>query len=89
MDHYLWIVTFKFLQKLHNNKGKRWIKNKYYPSYYDGKHFGNWVLTSPKEDNHLIKMAWTPIKYHKMIQHNHSPYDKSKKDYFENRIYSC
>ena len=89
MDHYLWFITFKFLQRLHNNKGKRWIKSKYYPPYYDGKHFGNWVLTGPKENNHLIKMSWTPIKIHKMIKHNHSPYDKSKNDYFENRQYSC
>ena len=89
MDHYLWIVTFKFLQKLHRNKRKGWIKNKYYPPYYDGKHFGNWVLTSPKEDDHLVKMVWTSIKIHKMVKHNHSPYDESKSDYFENRKVSC
>jgi RNA-directed DNA polymerase len=89
MDYYLWNITFKFLQKLHKNKGKSWIKNKYYPTYYDGRHSGNWVLTGLKENNHLIKMAWTPIKYHTMIQHNNSPYDSSKSEYFINRYQSC
>ena len=44
-----------------------------------------WILTGPKEENHLIKMSWTKIKRHKMITHNNSPYDKSKEDYFMNR----
>ena len=85
MDHYIWTKTKKFLTRMHNNKGWKWIKNKYFPPYFDGKHYGNWVLTGPKKGNHLIRMAWTPIKRHVMIKHNSSPYDVNLVEYFENR----
>ena len=85
MDHYIWTKTKKFLTRMHNNKGWKWIKNTYFPPYFDGKHYGNWVLTGPKKGNHLIRMAWTPIKRHVMIKHNSSPYDVNLVEYFENR----
>lgn len=86
LDDYIWNLTFKFLCRMHKNKSKGWIVNKYYPFYYDGKHYGNWVLTGPKKGNHLRKMVWTPIKRHRMIKHNYSPYDKTKTEYFEQRV---
>lgn len=85
MDYYIWNKIYKFLRRLHQNKGWKWIKRKYFPEYDDGYHRGKWILTGPKEENHLIKMSWTKIKRHKMITHNNSPYDKSKEDYFMNR----
>ena len=48
LDHYLWNKSFRFLRRLHPNKGKRWIKDRYFPFYFDGKHYGNWVLTDLK-----------------------------------------
>ena len=85
LDHYLWNKSFRFLRRLHPNKGKRWIKDRYFPFYFDGKHYGNWVLTDPKTDDNLVKMNWTPIRRYIMIKHNYSPYDHDKKDYFANR----
>jgi RNA-directed DNA polymerase len=85
MDYYIWNKIYKFLRRLHPNKGWKWIKRKYFPEYDDGYHRGKWVLTGPKQENHLIKMSWTKIKRHKMITHNNSPYDKSKENYFMNR----
>ena len=89
MDNYIWRKTYKFVRRLHSDKPWYWIKEKYYPFYDDGKHYGNWILTGPKEGNVLIKMAWTPIQRHAMIQHNNSPYDKSKSEYFEKRKSNC
>ena len=85
MDHYIWEITFNFACRMHSNKSKDWIINKYYPFYFDGKHYGNWVLTGPKKGNHLKKMVWTPIRRHKMIKYNYSPYDKTKTEYFKQR----
>lgn len=85
MDYYIWNKIYKFLRRLHPNKGWKWIKRKYFPEFDDEYHHGKWILTGPNEGNHLIKMNWTKIKRHRMITHNYSPYDKSKTDYFENR----
>ena len=89
MDNYIWIKIYKFVRRLHPNKPMKWIKERYFPHYFDGKHYGNWILTGPNEGNTLIKMVWTPIRRHIMIQFNHSPYDKSKYEYFTKRRFNC
>jgi len=85
MDNYIWGRIYKFVKRLHPNKPWYWIKKKYFPFYHDGKYYGNWVLTGPKEGNILIKMVWTPIRRRAMIKYNYSPYDKSKSEYFMKR----
>ena len=89
MDHYIWTKIFKSVKRLHPNKPMKWIKERYFPHYFDGKHYGNWILTGPKENNTLTKMVWTPIRRHTMIQFNFSPYDKSKEEYFNKRASFC
>jgi RNA-directed DNA polymerase len=85
MDTYIWHKVLKFVKRLHPKKPMKWIIKTYFPAYNDGKHKSKWVLTGSKEGNKLIKMVWTPIKRHFMIQFNHSHYDKSKKEYFNKR----
>ena len=85
LDYYLWNKVFKFLKRMHPHKNMKWIKNRYFPFYYDGKYYGNWILKDPKSDSHLVKMEWTPIRRYVMIKHDYSPYDRDKKDYFANR----
>lgn len=85
MDSYIWLKTRKFIKKLHPKKRWKWIKNKYYPLYDDGHHRTNWILTGPKEKNHLFRMDWLPIKRWIMIKNNFSPYDRTKTVYFLNR----
>ena len=85
IDNFLWEKTMKFLKRLHNNKSLKVIVNKYFPLFDNGKHKDKWVLQSPKEGKHLIKMSWTPIKRHTMIKFNYSPFDKSKSEYFDKR----
>jgi len=87
MDYYLWHKVFSFLKRLHQNKPIKWIKKKYYPPYIDENHIDNWVPKGPKKGNRLIKMGWIPIKRYSRIQHNHSPYDKTKEQYFKNRAF--
>jgi len=89
MDNYIWKKILKFVQRLHPNKPMKWIKERYFPPYNDGKYSRKWILTGPKEGNRLLKMEWTPIRRHIMIQYNHSPYDKSKREYFKNRASIC
>ena len=77
--------VFKFLKRLHPNKPSKWIKEKYFPPYYDGQHYGNWVLTHPKSGKILKHMNWTLIRRFIMIKHDYTPYNKNLNDYFVNR----
>ena len=88
MDNYIWIKIFKFVKRLHPKKPMYWIKEKYFPYYSDGKYFGNWILTGPQEGNILTRMVWTPIRRHTMIRYNFSPYDDSKREYFNKRRFN-
>ena len=85
MDAYIFRKVYRFLCRMHSNKGKRWINKRYFPYFSDGKHSSKWVLTDPKTGVHLIRMGWTPIRRHIMIKHNYSPYDKDKTEYFKLR----
>ncbi len=85
IDHYIWKKSFNFLKRLHSNKSSKWIYERYFPYYDDGKHRSRWMLTGPKDNNHIVKMSHIPIKRWYMIKHNYSPYDASKKEYFEKR----
>ena len=82
MDNYIWKKTYKFLRRLHPNKGWNWIKKRYFPLYDNGHHRDKWVLTGPQKGNHIAKMSWVKIKRHVMIKYNYSPYDSSKSEYF-------
>lgn len=86
MDAHNYHVTSMFLCRMHSNKGRKWIFQRYYRTDYKGKHKDRWILSSPNEEKvQLIKMSWTPIKRHTMIKHKATPYDSNLKKYFENR----
>ena len=86
MDYYIWTKTWKFLRKLHLNKGYKWIVNKYFPKPKKGdKHQDRWILTDPNTGKQLHKMSHTRIERHNMIKYNYSPLDKTKSEYFYKR----
>ena len=85
MDNYIWQKVFKFIKRLHPNKSIKWLIKTYFPIYKENNRINKWILTGPKKGKHLIKMVWTPIKRHEMIKFNHTPYDKFKEEYFNNR----
>lgn len=88
MDSYIWTRISGFIKRLHPKKSMKWLKKTYFPIYNDGKHVDRWILTGSKEGRRLTKMAWVPIKRHIMIKFNYSPYDNSKREYF-NKWSSC
>lgn len=85
MNNYIWTKVYKFLRRLHPNKGWKWIKKKYFPPFEKWGRKAKWVLTDPKTGNYLYQMGWTPIRRHSMIKYNYSPYDSSKREYFISR----
>ena len=86
IDHYIWIKSYKFLKRLHPNKGIKWIIKKYFPQYDgEGNFIGKWTLVGPNDKNQLFKMSSIPIRRWNLIKFNYSPYDVSKTEYFETR----
>lgn len=86
IDHYTWLIIYKYLGRLHKNKSWRWKYNKYFKSDFTGISKDKNILTDPKENkNQLIKMSWTPINRHWPIKYKNSPDDSSLEEYFERR----
>jgi len=85
VDHQVWIKTWKWAERRHPNKGKLWIKNKYFKTV-DNR---NWVFSGENQGEHstrLAVMSAVPIERHIKIQADANPYDPKYEQYFEKRL---
>jgi len=89
MDYFIWQKILKFIRRLHPKKSFQWLTKTYFTTCDDSQSVDKWILTGPKKGNRLIKMGSIPIKRHVMIEFNNSPYDSSKKEYFNDRGRPC
>ena len=86
VDHQIWIKTWKWAVRRHPNKGKLWIKAKYFKTVGNR----NWVFSGENQDEHstsLASMSAVPIERHIKIQADSNPYDPKYEQYFEKRLY--
>ena len=94
LDKLLWWKLWKWAVKRHNNKGKTWLKDKYFrsESFYDEalqkyKH-KNWIFATTKDGKihkRLLFHADTEIVRHVKVKGNSSPYD-GKLVYWSSRM---
>jgi RNA-directed DNA polymerase len=73
IDNYLFWLLWKWARRRHMNKGKRWIKRRYWKT--EGRR--NWVF---KDNLTLLRMEHTPIVRHPQIMLDKNPYIDN--DYF-------
>jgi len=86
IDNHIWNITYRFLKRLHPNKGwRKWTSKRYYKPDRTGQSKDKWILTSPVTGNQLKKMSWTEIRRHELVAYKNSPYDKELKEYYQNR----
>jgi RNA-directed DNA polymerase len=86
VDHQIWIKTWQWAVRRHPNKGKIWIKEKYFKSVGNQ----NWVFSGENQGEQSIKlasMAAVPIERHIKIQADSNPYDPKYEQYFEKRLH--
>ena len=86
VDHQIWIKTWKWAVRRHPNKGKLWIKNKYFKTVNSR----NWVFSGGNRGEHSIRLAVmsaVPIQRHIKIQADSNPYDPKYEQYFEKRLH--
>ncbi len=82
LDHRIWEATWRWAKRRHPNKGKRWIKRKYYQR--EGNR--NWAFRERNDNARLFLLSSIPIRRHVMIKADANPYDPYWKDYFKDRL---
>lgn len=85
MDNHIFDLSVKFLRRLHPMKNWGWIKNRYFKTDRTGQSKDKWLLTDPIKGNQLIRMSWTPIVRHTLVNFKNSPFDRNLEDYYAKR----
>lgn len=85
IDHRIWQMTWQWALNRHGNKGKQWVKTKYYT-----RHQGfDWSFFALDEDKHIVTLfraSTIRIKRHVEIKVKANPYDLKDEMYFEQRM---
>jgi RNA-directed DNA polymerase len=81
LDHRIWETTWQWAKRRHPNKGKQWIKRKYYQ--HEGNR--NWIFREKNDKMSLFLLSKIHIIRHVKIQSNANPYDPDWKEYFVSR----
>jgi RNA-directed DNA polymerase len=84
LDSIVWNTIWKWPIRRHSNKGKIWIKNK----YFDSNEYSNWIFFAKDKNGksiRLIKAAHINIERHRLINGKANPYDPEWNKYFYTR----
>jgi RNA-directed DNA polymerase len=81
LDHRIWEATWQWAKRRHPNKGKHWIKQKYYQK--EGNR--NWIFREKDDKTSLFYLEKIHIVRHVKIKSNANPYDPDWEEYFESR----
>lgn len=88
VDHQIWLKLWQWCKRRHPNKGRRWIKDRYFHVIGPRK----WVFAvktkSPDDKTQYMELysaQYTPIRRHVKIKAEACPYDMAWESYFEER----
>jgi len=88
VDYAIFKILWQWAKRRHPNKGKRWVKNKYFHLLGDRK----WVfsgtlpnINGKSKPLHLVRAASTPIRRHIKVVGIANPYDLQWTNYFTQR----
>lgn len=79
-DHRIWESLWRWAQRRHPNKGKRWVKKRYF-STLEGR---DWRFTN--KDQVLLILSSFHKKLHTKIRADANPYLPEHEDYFADRV---
>jgi RNA-directed DNA polymerase len=83
LDHRIWEATWQWAKRRHPNKGRKWIKRKYYQR--EGNR--NWAFREKNDRFSLSLLSKIHFNMHVKIKADANPYDPDWKDYFEARSF--
>ena len=83
LDKYIFQLLWRWAVRRHKNKGKRWVKRKYFKSIGTR----NWVFSDYEGEKRLklFLASDIPIIRHVRIRRGANPYDRKWEEYFESR----
>ena len=89
LDNWIYHKLMKWGKSVHPNKSHKWIGNKYFGRFCQGRE-DKWVFGYKAKDNnetvyYLEKLAWTTIKRHNLVAYKNSPDDGSLSEYWDKR----
>jgi len=85
VDYRIWKMLWQWCKRRHNNRRKGWIRMKYFKTVGQR----HWVFQGLYPDgkrNNLLYANDTPIKRHRKIKAEATPYDPEYEIYFEHRL---
>jgi len=84
IDDYLWRALFRWATRRHPNKSKKWTSDRYFDAFNPTRR-AQWIFGDRATDRYLIKLSWTPIVRHVMVNGNASPDDPKLVEYWTQR----
>jgi len=84
LDHYMWVLTYRWARRAHPNKGKRWVKTRYFAAFHPSRR-DRWVFGDHDSGRYLVKFSWTPIVRHRLVKGRASIDDPDLADYWARR----
>ncbi|MDN6350959.1 MAG: group II intron reverse transcriptase/maturase, partial [Yaniella sp.] len=84
LDSWLFDRLWRWALRRHPNKGRRWIKDRYWGRYRASRN-DHWVFGDRDTGQHLTKTAWTPIVRHIKVKGRASPDDPALTEYWQQR----
>jgi len=89
VDHQIFEALWRWAVRRHPNKGKRWIKRKYYCQHK----MCNWNFSCKVKDKrgklvdlHLARASTVPIVRHIKVKAEATPYDRAYHDYYSKLV---
>lgn len=89
VDYQIWLKLWQWCKRRHPNKGRRWIKDRYFHVIGPRKCVFAVKTKSPDgktKHTELYSAAKTPIRRHVKIKAEAHPYDMAWELYFEERV---
>jgi RNA-directed DNA polymerase len=90
LDHFIWMALWRWAVRRHPNKGKRWVKRRYFPALGSRSWMFACVNGEECRDGKpdlmvLAKAADIKIRRHVKVKADANPYDPQWKGYFAGR----
>ncbi|HEY6793860.1 MAG TPA: group II intron reverse transcriptase/maturase [Kineosporiaceae bacterium] len=84
LDHYVWMLTYKWALFRHNHRSRHRIITRYYGRFHPTRQ-DRWVFGDRESGAYLTQFAWTKIVRHDLVKGRASPDDPDLTQYWARR----